>query len=161
MEKNWLKALTITLTLATILMAGCGTNSQQSSRVNNAESKTTQKRVQVGGLTLTVTAIRFHEGYRPKGIKAADIVLRIDGFTKEQLAEEGKVLSITGTSGKVYEMEHMGGISTTESKPNEITLFRDVDETESNMKSVLYQDYKTMSKTKVPVKGITPVVTCK
>jgi len=107
------------------------------------------------GLKLEVTSVTFHEGFRAPGLKAVDVVLKFTGSTPM----EGKIISITGTSGKVYSTDGVGGRNW-DTTTHEITCFRDVADTEKNIVSIMFLD-TTGAKTEITIKGITPKVTHK
>jgi len=108
------------------------------------------------GLRLEVTSVTFHEGFRAPGKKAVDVVLTIIGSTERYIGNEGKIISMTGTSSQNYNTD--GWALNTDG--NKITAFRDVDDTETNIVSIVFQD-RTGKEIVIPITGITPKVTHK
>ena len=112
------------------------------------------------GLKLEVTAVTFHEGFRAPGQKAADVELTLRGVTDAHYIE-GRIVSITGTSGKLYNTDGGPLNLDTINQIQKITVFRDVDDNETNIVSIVFQENRTGKKIVIPITGITPKVTQK
>jgi hypothetical protein len=115
-----------------------------------------QASITSSGVKLEVTAVTFHEGFRAAGKKAVDVVLTLIGSDEPHIGNEGKIISITGTSGQTYNTD--GGPLNTDG--HKITCFRDVADTETNIVSIVFQD-RTGKNIEIPIRGITPQVTHK
>jgi len=73
----------------------------------------------------------------------------------------GRIVSITGTSGKIYNTDGGPLNLDTNKQIQKITAFRDVDDNERNIVSIVFQENRTGKKIVIPITGITPKVTHK
>lgn len=112
------------------------------------------------GVKLDVTAVTFHEGFRAPGKKAVDVEITLRGVTDEHY-EEGRIVSITGTSGKIYNTDEGPRNIDTIKGIQKITAFRDVDDNETNIVSIVFRENRTGKEIEIPIRGIQPQVTHK
>jgi len=103
---------------------------------------------------IVIHSITFHEGFRPKGLKAVDVEViarsQVNG-ENELVGGRDEIVSITGTSGKVYNIIPSNGTGVENNltyqnfSEQRILQYADVDEKEENIVSVkLRRDGKIM-----------------
>ncbi len=95
---------------------------------------------------IVLHGITFHEGYRPKGLKALDVwVLARSANNGENalIGGQDEIVSATGTSGKVYNMVGSKGTGVTSNyrykayTEEQIVQYIDVDQSEKGIVSVV------------------------
>lgn len=94
---------------------------------------------------IVIYAIIFHEGFRAPGLKAVDvhIMARSNAKENELIQDRDEIISITGSTGKVYDMieTKRTGVNTNAFYENfqeqEITQYKDVSEKETTIVSIV------------------------
>jgi len=106
---------------------------------------------------IIVYSITFHEGFRAPGLKAVDvhIIARSKSKENELLQGRDEIVSITGTTGKVYNMigtKRTGvntGVMTDTFQEQELTEYQDVSTSEKNITSIVVRRDGTLITIKV------------
>ncbi|MDQ7096476.1 hypothetical protein REC12_23035 [Desulfosporosinus sp. PR] len=97
---------------------------------------------------LYVRAITFHEGFRPKGLKALDVEIvgrsAVNG-ENELVNGRDNIIEVTGTTGKIYNMEGSKGTGVTgnyiykDYSEYRIIQYADIDEREKDIVEVKFK----------------------
>ncbi len=125
---------------------------------------------------LTATDIRFWSGDAQPTTKAAEIQFTFEGAEGKEkpFLPTGKIVAVTGNSGKVYPLDHFTSIDQVfmDSKPSrerpaegatyhpgefKLAYFLMVDKEEETFKSVTYQ-FDSGKEIEIPINGITPEI---
>ena len=148
---------------------------------NNTPADTALAQVQInkmvrGDWHMTATDIRFYSGDFHPTTKAADIQFTFEGAggKEKPFLPNGKIVAVTGNSGKVYTLDHFASIDQvfkdsqfarerpakgTTYYPGEFKLAYSliVDKEEDTFISAVYQ-FENGKEVEIPIEGITPEI---